>query len=99
MPTDDLTPITPRPAIMAFARLMEQVMRVKDAAGYPAWDSEKMDQPQRQSIVTRLRASVVPVTRGKWLAQARRHRRNQYGRAVPRICWAFRPCRVSMMQR
>jgi|SRR6185312_978556 len=41
MPTNDLTP---RPAIMAFARLMEQVMRVKDAAGYPAWDSEKIDQ-------------------------------------------------------
>lgn len=35
--------ITPRPAILAFARIMELVMRVKDAAGYPAWDSECID--------------------------------------------------------
>ena len=41
MEIDDLTP---RPAILAFARIMELVMRVKDAAGYPTWDSERMEQ-------------------------------------------------------
>lgn len=40
MEIDDLTP---RPAILAFARIMELVMRVKDAAGYPAWNTERID--------------------------------------------------------